>query len=305
MAEMELLIKPIFASESVDNFANKVEDKLGGGGAGGKGEGKKQTVLLENIARFTKMAAIGGTAIAAIGLAPLAAELGKKLGGDTKRGRLEAAFDGGENYNEEVADAIANGEELTDVLTKEMVAQEGLDQIKREATETLAGHTARAEDARKTLDDLKEAYIDLGGTVEEFNDQVGSLAAADWVNGDATTEEIKAVEEAVGDLGVKIEETAAKSAEDLAGIDVQTQKTADYLDGTLRGVIDQTESQLNDLPNAFDAVPFVSKIQTVIDAFQKLDDMIDKVRENASQVGTGNGFGGGGGGGRLIGDGVR
>lgn len=208
--EMDLYIKPVFSDESVNQFARKVEEGVGGGAgsSSGRSEAKKQTSLLETIARYAKLALGTSTVVGAAAAVPGAFELGKSLV-DNRETRLYNAFMGGENYDEDVAKAISSGEDLNTVLNEQIIIQEALDQVKRQARAELEENTVAAENAAKTVDDLRSVYVDTGGTLDEFNDKLASLSAKAWVDGDVTVEEFNKISEAANVTGADIERVAS------------------------------------------------------------------------------------------------
>lgn len=282
MAEMELFIKPIFTKESVDKFAGDVEKKIGGGGSGSGGannamkEQKKQTGLLETLGKFAKITAAASMLTTAATLLPGAFNVGQSLG-DTRDQRLERAFRGGENFSEDIADQIENGEELNDVLTEQMVVQEALDQIKRKATATTEGDTRASEDAAQTIDDLKAVYVELGGTLEDFEERVATLAAQAWVDGEVTKEQIDIIDDAFEGTKDKIGDASEKVGDFAGDIQTKTQQIDNNIENFVGKSLDDVSIRLETLPSMFKHTPLIEKFQGVVNVLVEINDLLTDI----------------------------
>ena len=300
MAEMELFIKPIFARETIDKFTDDVERSLGegGGGSGGAGgtegpavkEQKKQTGLLEQIGRFTKVAATASLIATGLSLLPGAVNAGKSIG-DTRENRLERAFRGGENYSDSVADSIESGKDLNEVLDEQMIIQEAVDQGRRLATSTLEDDTAAQEDAIKTINDLKATYVEMGGTLDDFDDQVSSLAAKDWVDGDGIKAELDIIDEAFDGTKEKIGDVAAGVDEYANETQLKMQEVSDNVENNFGQWLDRTEVKLKALSNAFNEVPIIKGMRLVIDVLQEMNNKAEEVSIALKAISESPGFG--------------
>ena len=285
---MELFIKPVFAKESVDQFSRDVQKKLGGeGGASATGglpggeavkEQKKQTGLLEQIGRFSKITA-GIAAIAGVAaLVPGAVNLGQSMV-DTREGRLTRAFRGGENYDDNIADRIASGENLNDVLTHEMIIQEALDQLRRRATAELEGNTFAANDAIKTLNDLRSVYVDTGGTLEDFDSKLSSLSAKAWVDGDVTEAEIKKIIDYLPEVQTKIGEVASGFDDFANNTETSIKNVENNIDNLVGKHLDKMETSLMGLGTAFQSQPIIIQLKGMVGVLQEINDLLTDINK--------------------------